>query len=1099
MNSNFLHQGSVKVLLGIILIFGFILGTADKAYSADKPSVPKLSLSGDEEGYNEKWYPDGMVRMVPSDHVGNHSEAKLRGREFLLPIFIDNKWTKYPGIGETIDGKNGSLKGDMYVPDEIHSFEFKLQYDSSVLRPIAIQKFHPYEDEDDEKYQTAAGDYYEPLAKDFHVEMDDWKDTSYRWFIFGDEPTGSNDKKKGRTLKITGTSTKPLPHCDLDASDYRILLYVKFRIVTTGGTSQPKPIYIMNDTIRYNDMNVCMDCPFIEFRGLDGYDPSIFDVDYQDPNPTNNPRYFINNAGLAGLTNYSVHAPNDTDQQSVFAKTQQIFYRPGAIWIKFSQASPEFDFYVPDSFISYPISDDPVYNEWLTLVEPITIDSINPDAASRTIFIQNGLDDSRLMDVEIESDQKWLLFRTIAGNNNQNPISNFTRKGRINMIDRGILGEFDENDPVDNDTEDDGDVELSIRCDPLQLDWNDEEEDCGIYVGYITFTSPYAKVSPVRLKVTFIYFKNPEEWVDPTRKAGMEIVVKNANSDEVNLVFGSGPRATRGVDTLYGEYAYESPMNENFDARWFPPPGWEPLDENKPAENNRLVANGFGDWSPNAWNPISNSRDIRDVDDDTESLIYLCKFTLGDPADYPVTVEWDVRDFPDGSQLFLRDVLNGEYFNVNMVTGGTKLPDDPGTRRSYTIEDANFRSFLIEYTPARTITYVDANGNPKIKRGWNLLSLPVRPVNTEYQTIYPNAINTPYYYSQAQYQDAPDLVPGVGYFIKYHTIVDTIFAGSWINEINHLTNDAVRLFSGWNTIGALSVPTEINNITFDSYQDAPVPQKLYTLQYGVWGYTTNIGYEEVSVLDPGLGYWIKVGILNDEQGTKDAVGYLNLTTGSSKLSSANDVLAQRKEIYSRSTMINVNDNADNKGKVYITNDENVDVTWFELPPTPPSHIFDLRFTNGGIMDNIDGKSIVNIQGMEYPLNISVVNAEKDYTFIDAATGQVFGTIKKGETKAINVPSLAANAMIIEESTSITSMNVYPNPASKFVNIEFVNTTDDDVLFKVYDIAGNEVESLVNNNNGNTISYNVTSLNAGTYICKIITGTETKIATFNVVK
>lgn len=1100
MNSNFLHQRGIQALLGFMLVFGFIFAAPmDAGAQNNKPNVPVLSLTGDEDDYNENWYPDGLIRMVPSDNVDTYNEAKLRGKEFLLPVFIDNKWTKYPGVNDDpVDGVSGNIKGDMYVPDDIHSFEFKLQYDSSVMRPIGIQKFHPYEDEDDQRFQTMSGDYYEPLAKDFNVEWHDYADTSYRWLLFGDETANLTDKKRGRTIKINGTSTSPLPHTNLATSDFRILFYVKFRVVTTGGGATPRPVYISNDTIKYNDMNVCMDCPFIEYRGLPGYDVSIFDTDYSDPNPADNPRLFTNNRGLAGLSNYSVYAPYDTDQQSVYCQDNSIYYRPGVIWIKFSGVSPNINFYVPDAFISYPVTADPDYPERVTMIDPITMDYNNIPYATRNMFVQNSVDDSRLMDIEIESDQKWLQFKTVQGPNNQNPIRTPVRKGRINMIDKGILGPHDENDPVDRDTEDDGDVELQIICNPYQLeDFEETDEPCGIYVGHLTFKSKYADVSPIRLKITFIYFKVPDEWLDPTGNPGMEIIVKTASGLSNNLIFGSGDRATKCIDTLYGESAQTSPMDEEFEARWFPPDGWVPCDENDEPDNTRLRTFGYNDWAPDAWNPRSNSRDIRNIEDNEQSLVYFCKFTMGDmEAQYPITVEWDIQQFPEGSQLFLRDVLNGTYFNVDMNNGGTALE---GTRRSYTIEDANFRSFIIEYTPARTIEYVDEWGNPKIKKGWNLLSLPVRPVNTDWEVVYPNAINRPYFYSQAQYQDANDLKPGVGYFVKYFDQVDKIFAGSYFTEISRLTGIPVKLYSGWNTIGALSVLSSVYDIEFEQFEDAPVPTKSYTKYYGVWGYTTNKGYDEVTALEPGLGYWIKVGIENDPISNDKAVGYLRLTASENKVF-ANALPNGRDEVYETSTVINVRDNAQHHGQVYLTGNDNVELTQFELPPTPPTGLFDIRFNNNGIVDNAE-ESVIRLQGVTYPLAISVANSDANYTFMDEMTGEVLGMVNKGETKNIEVRGLSNNRIKVVKTDGLAGVSVYPNPAQYDTNVEFNVEENSLVTIKIYDLVGNEIKSRVVDATAglNTVQFNVSAFSAGTYICKMISATNTTVATFNVVK
>ncbi len=115
-------------------------------------------------------------------------------------------------------------------------------------------------------------------------------------------------------------------------------------------------------------------------------------------------------------------------------------------------------------------------------------------------------------------------------------------------------------------------------------------------------------------------------------------------------------------------------------------------------------------------------------------------------------LEWDTEDFPPNAQLYLRDALNGIKFNINM----REATNIGGTRYSYTLNDPMDTTFVIEYTLPKVIQYVDVQGNPIIKRGWNLLSIPVKPLDLNYLKIYPNAVNIPYFFSQNQYQQSEE-------------------------------------------------------------------------------------------------------------------------------------------------------------------------------------------------------------------------------------------------------------------------------------------------------------------------------------------------------
>lgn len=1123
MNFSLLRQRSPRIILGLIMLLALIAVTSDIAFSQKvRPAIPILSLTGNGNSYDKLWYPDGVLRVSPSDNV--EGTVKEFGQEILVPVFIDNKWTKYPGDGETDEDVNGTIFGDKFVPKEVYSFEFKIHYDSTAFRCVGIQKFHPYEIRDDRRFQVNCGNnvgqYYEPLAKDFHIEWHDFKDPSYRAY-FATEEQPDVEKNKGRTIKIIGSSSKPLPRCCLANDDYRVLLYIKFRIVNNGNLGSYKtPIYIGNDTIIYNDMNVCMDRPFGNLYNKPGYTPAEWPDDYPDPNPTNDPKLLTNTAGLGGFHNYNVLDPTNENTSSEYMRNNGIRYREGVIWAWFFTQSPNLGFDVPDALVTDPIvEEDPELQkpEFLMLKEPITVDwnNIGEIPARRNIQLLNLLDDSRLTDLEIISDQKWLVFNTIDGPGLQNPIRNETDNGLIPWIDRGILGPFEETDPNDDDTEDDGDVILQVKCDPNKLtDIPNDIDKPGIYTGYITFKSRFMKESPIRLKVTFIYFKTPDEWNIDYRSPGIELIVRNSRGldpnnpnlppgpDSVKLIFGTGERATNTVDALYGEKVQLSEMLDPFDARWFPTADWVPEVDLGEAVKNNLKLYGYGDWAPNIYNPRSNSRDIRNIKKIDESLIYYAKINSGHANTFPVTIEWNALDFPEGSILYLRDAINGSFFNVDM-RNSTPLPGDQ--RFSYVINDPKYTEFIIEYTPARVIQYLDNDGNPIIKKGWNLLSLPVRPVNARYNAVYPHAMNKPYKFSLSQYQDQENLVPGTGYFIKYSDVIDTRFAGSYIGEISKSKGYNNVLYPGWNTVGALSIPTGINEISFDAYENTQMPDKAFTKRYGVWGYKTNRGYEEVATLEPGLGYWIKVGIENDPIGSEQAHGYYHLVPPT-RIINTTDFYSEKFDTYNNSSKLVVKDNAQSEGKVYITLNKNVDVNSFELPPVPPAGYFDIRFNGNKNLSN-ETVSIVKLQGVEYPVSINIENAGSQFELRDAVSNEYLGTINSGSSNSVMINSLKGNSIKVirteEAPVAGFTFSAYPNPAEVETGLNFTMPEAGNVTIKLYDIVGNEVATVVNGlfyNAGEfTVPFNVTNLAGGKYIAKITAGSYSSVSSISVVR
>ncbi len=1052
MKLNLLQNKGNRILIGLLLVFSFLLVQIDNVHS-QIPQMPKLSLTGADNSWDESWYPDGRIWLPASVESS---------REFLLPVFITNQWHLY------------DASADIYQPDPIKSFQFTVLYDSSSIRAVGIQKFGPRD----------ADMGYEPLAKNFNISWDDNKDWAYKLYL--NPGTRYEDYTKGRGLRIVGTSTMPLPNTDLDAEEYKVLLYIRFRIVPKdgqpggfGATAGFSPIIIKNDTIKYNDLNVRREAPFMKLRN---YYQRVQD-DYPDPGEF---------TGLAGVNN-RITAP------STYSKPNE-WILPGVIYLRISDQVPAFDYTLERGVGTIPAISE-ISPELWDLADPITIDSasFDPFIGRRIIQIRNNTPTSRILDVNVVSDQPWLEFRTVViGTGSKNPIPAPTRSGYINWIDNGILGEDAVGTPLPNRlTTKDGDIYFELRCDPSKLDPT-KGEMTGIYVGYITFTSSTALVSPIRLRVTFIHFRLPYEpdlYTTGTH-TGIRLSIRNSRGaigDESKLIFGTGHRATLGVDTLFGEYPYEYAMR-SFEARWFPP-------DDAPDAIKQQVPFGFGDFSPDDDNndgspKRSNSRDIRPIDDGSpffksnESIIYKCRIQEDTAAHYPLVLEWDLGDFPDGAILFIRDTLNGGLFQSVNMREATALSQ---TRRSFVIQDPRVKSFVIEYTLPRVINYVDDFGNPIIKKGWNLLSLPVRPINTDYRNVYPNAINRPYYFSQNQYQDEIILRVGIGYFIKYDSQVDKQFSGTFIHEIK-VPRDMARVYSGWNTVGCVSAPVNVQDLAFTNF-NLELPTQRFTREYVVWGYVTNRGFQEISEMRPGLGYWIKC----------DANGYVSLTApANQRIADAGFTPSEKAKVYEQSDKIIIRDNAQSKSQLYMTGRQDVDVSKFEMPPAPPIGVFDIRFESNRNLSN-SNSSVISLNGVTYPVSIGINDADAKYSFYDAATNEFLGTIDQGSNGSIVINSERSNAVrVMKETMGVAgfSFTSYPNPVENFSTIEYTLTENENVSIKLYDAIGNEVSSIMNgyrNAGSYSETLDVTMLAGGRYILKIVAGNNTAVTPVTVIK
>lgn len=1028
----FLQIPIARALVTAMLLAGLLLSFSTETFSQGAPAVPKLSLTGSISGYNPSFYPDGRVWTAPS--INNNAP-----REFLLPVFVQNNWATSPNF-------------PTFNAWPIYSFQFTLLYDSTAIQVMGVEIAHPRDNDDN--YRG------EPLAKHFQFSFHDKPNGRYMKFL---NPNHA-DSGKGHAVTITGMSSKPLPNTDLFSDEVKVLCYVRFRVVPTLSTgvlfAGKTPIIIDNQVIKFGDLNITKEAPFKDMR------PYNVLVENMYPDPS------AEDYGLLGIDNSNNPAMWTTEPT-----------KRGTIYVSMMDYLPEFNFVIERGIgLIPPIEVTPDGSLW-SIRDALSLDSANLQFGNvrRTVRVANGIPNTRLQDIYIESDSPWLWFQTQAGFKAPNPVPVPARRGYINYIDWGILGGAN-TDPYGNPTQEDRQVYLDIICNPSQLTLGGGVEKTGVYVGHITFKSHIASISPVRLRVTFVYFRPPDE-IGVGGPRGINLTLRNASGNQTKLIFGTGHKATDGIDSLYGEYEYEYPL-VGFGARWYP----------KDAAGNDRFPFGLGDFAPfdDAQTKLSASRDIRSNTDTNKSIIYYCRFNADGPTNYPVVLEWDISSFPTNARLYLRDTANGRVFNIDM----RKANNIGGTIYSYAIQDPSITSFVIEYTLPRVIEYVDANGAPIIKPGWNFLSLPVRPINNYWNEVYTRALNIPIRFFQSDYQPEEYMFPGYGYFMKYDPAdpVDTRFAGSYINRIAIENGDQVRVFRGWNAVGGLSMPVSIQDIQFDFYLNN-LPDPARTRAKGIYAYETNRGYVEVSELRPGLGYWIWC----------DNSGYYRLIApGNPRVAPVDDYVSPKEVAISQSVAINILDNAQHTSSLYMTNSRDVDGSMFTLPPAPPTALFDARFAGDLKLVNANS-SVIKLQGVTYPVSLSIDNADADYAFTDVVTGQKLGTISKGTSGNVVISEKGSNAIQVtktNEAITGSSFDVYPNPVVNNSTLRYTVPANELVVVKLYDALGNEVETLVNEfrtAGEYTATVNAANLTSGSYICRIIAGSYTNSLKVTVIK
>lgn len=1065
--SNWKRMLGVGLLLAIITLSTFKVAIAQPEVS-NIPHLPILSLTGNEQ-YDRDYYPDGRLWVPPTSG---------EPREFLMPVFVVNRWYTYyyqPGSNYT-----------KFIADPIKSFKFSIFYNGRSVRAVGVETTPP------EYYSP---DDNEPIAKNFTFDVDDAPDANY-WKYLNETKWGQssfNEKNDGRRFTITASSSQALPttlDAEINQNIWQVLLYVRFRVLATvkeGNIEEfnrRTPIYINPDDVRYNNVNVIENSPVAL---MSDYDQQLYQIYYPQPEPAIDG---IRNDNMAVQTWYNIEP-----------------YKPGTIFLNIFDRLPEFGFQSERSGEQFTKVEEGIYN----LNLPIMVDSNSVDngIGSYELKLVNLISGTRLSYIEIDTDQEWLEFRSISkGASSKDPIPVITRSYLYRnyrnpnlYIDNGILGSA-KVDPRGVFREADKDLWLELRANPNRLNLADptDPEKAGLYEGTVTFKSPFAGINPVKLNVRFWYFRNPYEPAFAKQNGnpgGINLSIYNSDDDEIDMVFGTGHRATSGVDFLFGEATYNGALSTTqFDARWYPTE--EPYITDIP--------NGFGDIAPNIDNPRTNSRDIRDYNDSKKSHIFLCKFNAGGASKYPIVLKWNVNDFPANANLFIRDSYQGQFFPAANMRFTTEDPNEAGVRY-FVISNPNLDRFIIEYTLPTNQDYVDYDGNPLIKLGWNFLSLPLRPENPKWDEVYKEGINIPYFFSKNQYQQPDDgiLKVGLGYFVKYGTFTDELFSGSLIEKIDPAV-DRIRVYpsdtpdpdntdGGWNSIGSISTPVTIDHVCFTDY-NGELPDPSFTNDFGVWAYATNRGYFEVTRMLPGLGYWIKT----------DKNGYLKINPEDAPCVPYDKSIADEKSLVKdASTSINVRDNVQREYTLYVTDNQSINHYRFQLPPVPSEGYFDVRFDDNTYLNNQE-ESVIRLQDAQYPVVLNVNNADAEYTFTDAITGEVLGTVLEGSSASIIVESTLNNAIRVQKTGAGLSefgVRTYPNPVVSNATVDYTITQNTVVSISLVDALGNVVMNVVDAQNLAAGSYSAnidaTTLANGSYLVKFSAGDKVTTAKLNVVK
>lgn len=352
----------------------------------------------------------------------------------------------------------------------------------------------------------------------------------------------------------------------------------------------------------------------------------------------------------------------------------------------------------------------------------------------------------------------------------------------------------------------------------------------------------------------------------------------------------------------------------------------------------------------------------------------------------------------------------------------------------------------------------------KINLGWNMVSMPINAASMLASQVFPEATSSLFKYNNG-YQIVADLTISNGYWVKYPLAKNIEVCGLKLNS------NTISVKAGWNMIGIYNWEVLCNSIT-------SFPAGIISSQF----FEYSNGYVIPTKLLPGKGYWVKV--------TSDGTLILPFPN------STNQYLAKTKEAnveegsinsYKSLITIRIVDAIDQSYELKLQN-EIIDKDNFELPPIPPAGIFDVRWANECLVEQLtrEAKDLV-ISSAQYPIKITADGT--DLRIKDKFGGKFINSlVRKGETVTITNPAITVlEVRSLELPTTYELMQNYPNPFNPTTVIKYQLPEKNKVTIIIFDALGREVERLVDElkEAGNyQVEWNATKFSSGVYFYQI---------------
>ena len=390
--------------------------------------------------------------------------------------------------------------------------------------------------------------------------------------------------------------------------------------------------------------------------------------------------------------------------------------------------------------------------------------------------------------------------------------------------------------------------------------------------------------------------------------------------------------------------------------------------------------------------------------------------------------------------------IKGVVLIQTFTSSGNDYDGSYGPYPMYPIHQAGITGVTLDPDVELTLIHQD---------DWNMVGLPLGVEDSDYITLFPDAIaNTLFSFGEG-YSLETNLVEGTGYWLRFDGYGSTTMIGDDFEEIT------ITLDEDWNMISGVSNPADVNSIS-DPY-GIIIPNTIYSF---------GEGYNLADVIEPGLGYWIR-------------------SYGEGNIMISSDARSSKSKFVNR--LIDANTISFNGQTLYFGVEiPQEEILSYSLPPKPPAGALDVRYEGDWKVVKDDGN--IEIMNNSNELKIDYEIHQDNWVLINQLTGEEYSLTNSG---TIDLVGDVTGFTLMKEDAALPSQYAlaqnYPNPFNPVTTISYSVPFSGPISLKVYGLLGEEVSTVVEGEHKagfHTAQFDGSHLSSGVYFYKLSSRDQT---------